>query len=291
MRISYHVAVIVLCAVLVPGLSADGHACTIWASAGESVEGGGVIVAKNRDNTSSLHTRLRLVFPAKGLRFLGILDIEANGYVTAAINEKGLVVVNASANSVPRSKRHVATEDVTERMLINFDSVDALLKEKDFFRKTHPAIYIVADAAKIMSVEVTPRGNVSIRVKSKGTLAFTNHYTGEDAVDANEHMSRESLLRLKRITALCGEGERPHTVDDFISMSRDENGGSAGAVMRKPRKESKIRTLATWIVRLEPGKGPQLYVHLLNPEDRPRTYRVDLDESFWNPRAGGAVQN
>lgn len=284
MRISCHVAGIAFFTVLVFGLSQAGCGCTIWASAGETVEGGGAIIAKNRDNTSSLHTRLRLVFPAKGLRFLGILDVEADGYVVAAINEKGLVVVNASANSVPRKKRHVATEDVTERILVTFDSVDALLKEKDLFRKTHPALYIVADAVKIMSVEVTPGGRVSVQVKEKGTLAFTNHYIGEDVVDANERMSRESLLRLSRINVLCGRGERSHTMDDFISMSRDDNGGSPGAVMRRPRKDSRIRTLATWIVRLEPGVSPQLYVHLLNAEDRPRTYTVKLDESFWNPR-------
>ena len=242
-------------------------------------------MGKNRDNVSSLHTRLGLVFPAKGYRFLAILDIEADGYVVAAVNEKGLVVVNASANSVQRSKRHVATEDVTQRILENFDSVDSLEKEKDLFRKTHPAIYIIADSARIMSVEVAPRGQVAITVKDNGTLAFTNHYTSESLADANEKISRESLMRLKRINQLIGGLNRAHTLDDFISMSRDRNSGEPGAVMRDPRKGSRIRTLATCIIRLEPGSAPTVYAEIFNEGKQPETFAVQLDQKFWNPVA------
>ena len=73
----------VFCALFLLSLTTYGAACTLWASAGDSVAGGGAIIAKNRDNVSSLHSRLGLVFPAKGFRFLGILDIEADGYVVA----------------------------------------------------------------------------------------------------------------------------------------------------------------------------------------------------------------
>lgn len=243
-------------------------------------------MGKNRDNRSSLHSRLGLVFPAKGYRFLGILDIEADGYVVAAVNEKGLVVVNASANSVQRSKRHVATEDVTQRILENFDSVDSLSKERDLFRKTHPAIYIIADSARIMSVEVAPRGNVAITVKDNGTLAFTNHYVSESLSDANEKISRESLSRLKRINQLLGGLPKAHTIDDFISLSRDRNGGAPGAVMRISRKGSSIRTLATWIIRLEPGSAPTLYAQVLNEGKKPETFAAQLDQKFWNPEKG-----
>ncbi len=278
------------CVMFVLAIAAHGAACTIWASAGDSVAGGGVIVAKNRDNTSSLHSRLGLVYPVKGFKFLGILDIEADGYVVAAVNEKGLVVVNASANSVQRSKRHVATEDVTQRILVGFDSVDSLSKETGFFRKTHPAIYIVADAVKIMSVEVAPRGHVAITIKDRGSLAFTNHYMSEDLADANEKISRESQLRLKRISQLLAGLNRACTLDDFLLMSGDRNSGGPGAVMRTPRKGSSIRTLATWIVRLEPGSAPVVYVQILNEGHKPETFTACLDQKFWNPAADSAVK-
>ena len=202
-----------------------------------------------------------------------------------AINEKGLVVINASANSVQRSKRHVATEDVTQRILEKFDSVDSLAKEKDLFRKTHPAIYIVADSARIMSVEVAPRGNVAITVKENGILAFTNHYTSQSLADANEKISRESLLRLKRINQLLGGLQRAYTLDDFISMSRDRNSGGPGAVMRNSQKGPGIRTLATWIIRLEPGSAPIVYAEIRNEGRQPETFAAQLDQKFWNPVA------
>ena len=266
-------------------MTAHGEACTLWASAGDAVAGGGVIIAKNRDNSSSLHSKLGLVLPEKGYRFLGILDTEANGYVVAAVNEKGLVVVNASANSVRRSKRHVATEDVTQRVLENYDSVDSLSKEKDLFRKTHPAIYLIADSSKIMSVEVAPGGNTAITVKDNGSVAFTNHYRAESLAHANERTSRESLMRLKRINQLIAELNRAHTLDDFISLSRDRNSGGPGAVMRDPRKGSVIRTLATFVIRLEPGSSPTVYTQIFNEGTTPETFAARLDERFWNPES------
>jgi hypothetical protein len=283
MRASRVCSGFIFCTLFLLSFITYGDACTIWASAGDIVAGRGVIVGKNRDNTSSLHTRLGLVFPAKGYRFLAILDIEADGYVVAAVNEKGLVVVNASANSVQRSKRHVATEDVTQRILESFDSVDSLEKEKGFFRKTHPAIYIIADAARIMSVEVAPRGQVAITVKDNGTLAFTNHYTSESLADANEKISRESLMRLKRINQLIGGLNRAQTLDDFISMSRDRNSGKSGPVMRDPRQGSRIRTLATFIIRLEPGSAPTVYTQIFNEGKQPETVAAKLDRTFWGP--------
>lgn len=282
MRASRVCTGLIFCALFILFVTAYGDACTIWASAGDSAAGRGVIIAKNRDNVSSLHTRLGLVFPAKGFRFLGILDIEADGYVVAAINEKGLVAVNASANSVQRSKRHVATEDITQRILENFDSVDSLLKEKDLFRKTHPALYIIADSTKVMSVEVAPRGHVAISVKDNGTLAFTNHYTSDSLADANEKISRESLLRLKRINQLLSGLNRGHTLDDFITMSRDRNSGGPGAVMRGSLKGSSIRTLATWIIRLEPGSAPEVYAEIFNEGKPHETFTAQLDQKFWD---------
>lgn len=258
------------------------EACTLWASTGNAVAGGGTIVAKNRDNITSLYTRLKAVFPEDGFRFFGILDIEADGYVTAGLNEKGVAVVNAAANSVSRGKRNVATEDVTERILIGYDSVDALFKERDIFKNTHPAIYIVADAAKIMSVEVAPGGRVSVSVTEEGTLALTNHFTDVSLADANEQISRLSLLRLEHIRRLMSEHDHPHCLSDFIAMSRDEDSGSDAAVMRRAREGSRIRTLATWIVRLEPDKAPEVYVGLFNPTEKEETRRIIVDNNFWN---------
>ena len=262
----------------------SARACTIWAATGEQVKDKGSIVAKNRDNLSSLYTALRFVSPEKGFSFFGIFDIEADGYVTAGINEKGLVVVNASANSVPRKKRHVATEDLTERILTSFDSVNAVLSVKEFFLNSHPAIYIIGDASKIASVEVAPGGKTSVAIKENGILAFTNHYTDTDLLGANERSSRSSFARLKRINYLIGRHTSPFTLDDFIAFSNDRNGGSEGALWTARTPTGKIRTLASWIVYLPANGFPELYVKLANPDEPENTQRITLDSAFWGTK-------
>ncbi|MBA4389799.1 MAG: hypothetical protein C0399_02545 [Syntrophus sp. (in: bacteria)] len=259
----------------------SAHACTIWAATGESVKEKGSIIAKNRDNLPHLYTILKAVFPEKGFGFFGIFDIEADGYVTAGINEKGLVVVNASANSVPAKKRHVATEDLTERLLTSFDSVKSLLAERDIFRKSHPAIYIIGDASSVASIEVAPGGKISVTTKEKGVLAFTNHYTDNKLFRANERLSSSSFMRLNRINQLMTEQATPFTLKDFIRFSNDTNGGAGGALWRVGALPGKIRTLASWIVSMPPKGPPELYVKLVNPDEPEIVHRLRLDSLFW----------
>ncbi len=269
--------------------SCPGHACTIWAATGASVKDEGSIIAKNRDNLPHLYTVLKAVFPAKGFGFFGIFDIEADGYVTAGINEKGLVVVNASANSVPAKKRHVATEDLTERLLTSFGSVKDLLAGKDLFRKSHPAIYIVGDALSIASIEVAPGGKISLTTKEKGVLAFTNHYTDSKLLRANERLSRSSFMRLNRINQLMAGKTSPFVLSDFIQFSNDRNGGSDGALWREGIFNGSIRTLAGWIVHVIPEGTQELYVKLVNPGEPEVISRLSLDNLFWEQQKGLAV--
>jgi hypothetical protein len=261
------------------------RACTIWAATGEQVKDRGSLIGKNRDNLSHLYTTMKTVFPEKGFPFCGLFDIEADGYVTAGINVQGLVVINSAANSVPRNKRLVATEDLTQRLLTSYGSVNAVLSEKDLFQKSHPAIYIIGDALKIASIEVAPGGKISVTVQEKGTLFFTNHYTSTDLAGANELSSASSFMRLKQVQHLMVRQTSPFTLDDFVTISNDRNGGSEGALWRTAGSSGMIRTLASWIVYIPPdGHPPALYVKLANPKEPERTYTVTLDSAYWKQK-------
>ena len=262
------------------------QACTIWAATGNQVKGKGSLIAKNRDNISRLYTALKIVVPEKGFSFYGLFDIEADGYVTAGINEQGFVVVNAAANSVPRNKRLVATEDLTQRLLTSFGSVDAVLFEKDLFQKSHPAIYIIGDTSKIASIEVAPGGKVSVNVREKGTLVFTNHYTNQELAEANEQSSVSSFMRLKRIQFLMARQTPSFTLDDFITFSNDRNGESEGALWRTAGAPDAIRTLASWIVYMPPEGTPVLYIKLSNPNEPEQIHTIVLDSAFWKQKNG-----
>jgi hypothetical protein len=229
---------------------------------------------------------MKTVSPQKGFSFFGLFDIEADGYVTAGINEQGLAVVNTAANSVPRIKRHVATEDLTQRLLISFGSVNAVLSEEDLFQKSHPAIYIIGDASKIASIEVAPGGKTSVTVLEKGALFFTNHYTNPELTGANELSSANSFMRLKKIQHLMAHETYRFTLDDFIAISNDRNGGSEGALWRTRGVPDTIRTLAGWIVYIPLDGPPALYVKLANPNEPERTHSFTLDSAFWKQSKG-----
>lgn len=265
------------------------YACTIWASTGEDVKGGGSLIAKNRDNLSHLYTILKAVSYGKNFSFYGLFDIEADGYVTAGVNEKGLVIVNASANSVPKIKRYTATEDLTQRLLISFDSVKSVLSEKDLFQKSHPAIYIIGDASGIASIEVAPGGRIAVSVKEKGTLAFTNHYTSSDLGGANEQLNTGSLKRLERVQYLLSHRQSPFAVDDFIAFSNDTNGSPEGALWRSSAGSNSIRTLASWIIHVPHNGPPALYVKLANSNETEKIISTVLDDTFWK-EIGGTVR-
>ncbi len=270
----------------VPFSSAVG--CTIWAATGDEVQGKGSLIGKNRDNLSHLRTIPKAVFPEKGFSFYALFDTEANGYVTAGINEKGLVVVNAAANSVPREQRFVANEDLTYRLLTSFDSTDSLILQKAVFGQSHPAIYIIADSSKIMSVEIAPGGKHSITVRENGTLVFTNHYTAPDLLCENRLASNGSMQRLRRIRALISHRAHPFHLHDFVFISNDKHGGAEASLWRAPSGSGSIRTLASWIVHVPPEGHPLLYVKIAN-ESEPEIIRtIKIDQSFWKQEKIGA---
>jgi hypothetical protein len=278
--IIWYIAFLAFSAVI-PGLA---EACTLWAATGPIVKDNGTLIAKNRDNMQNLVTELKFVTREKGFRFVGLFDIEADGYVVSGINEKGLSVINASAASVPDEKRNVAKEDLTERILTSFDSIDSLLKEEATFASSHPAFYIIADTYKMVLVEIAPDSKVSIKISQDGIFTHTNHYTDSKLLSANEDMTPNSRRRLDRIDYLMSISPLPLTLEQFINVSEDSGNNPGDSIMKVCGKSKKVCTLASWVVYV-PKKGfSNLYVRLMGPGQADKTYKFILDEQFWAER-------
>jgi len=259
-------------------------ACTVWGATGDKVNIKGTIIAKNRDNSPHLFSSQRLSFPINGFKFFGLFDIEADGFVIAGINEKNLAVLNASVTSVPKARREVAKEDVTERLLTTFDSVDAVLSRRDIFEKSHPAIYMIADATKISVIEVAPDGKISIKQTDNGILAFTNHYNSSELGYANENISSNSIARLKRINHFLESSEKAFTIEQFISISEDKAGTSNNSIWRIGDGNSKVRTLASFVVSIPRTGLPEIYIKISNPGEKESIIRDKLDFSNWSKK-------
>jgi isopenicillin-N N-acyltransferase like protein len=255
--------------------------CTLWAATGVNVSGNGTLVGKNRDNSKELTTVLKVVSREGGFPFIGLFDPEALGYVIAGINEKGLTVVNASAGSLPDEKRNVAKEDLTDRLLTFFSGVDGVVREEAMFAGSHPAFYMIADTEKVALIEVAPGGKTSIKVIRNGILTHTNHYTDDALLASNERPAANSRKRLKRINRLLAGSPPPLSLERFISLSEDRSDSRNDSIFRACSPETKVCTLATWVVSLPKGGFPELYLKIVKSDYTEEVKRLKLDDGFW----------
>ena len=270
----------------------EAFACTLWGAAGEKVEGGGTLVAKNRDWTPTQFQDIRRVVPKEGFRYLGLFATDEEGTgLKAGINEKGLVVVTATASVIPGEKRRTSPPNgiSTAEILKTCSTVDEVTAQLDRF--THIAYYLVADKAKVAVIEVAPGGKVSVRVTENGTLAHTNHYIDEQLRILNKKVSKSSQERYQRIRELLSSDPDGYSLDDFVAFSEDRHAGPDDSIYRTGGSLTRSRTLATWIVENPANGAPILYLKVANPDEPQKTLRLSLDESFWKgaPRSDKAA--
>ena len=92
------------------------QACTLFAAVGRSVQGGGVLIAKNRDR-SPLVNGLKVFVPQAGYRHLGLVtQAFPTAPAVAGINEKGLVVVDTSPSSLPLTEEEHSAVPLTQAL-------------------------------------------------------------------------------------------------------------------------------------------------------------------------------
>lgn len=138
---------------LVPALAAGlfvgrpSQACTLWGAAGERVAGGGTLVAKNRDWTPDHRQELSIVRPKEGYASVVLTAIGgAEPGTKAGVNEKGLVIVAATASQVPAADRRRAEQKKSRitHLLARCASVEEVLRQIDVLDR--PVFYLLGDA-------------------------------------------------------------------------------------------------------------------------------------------------
>ena len=266
-------------------LSSPIYACTLWGVAGNTSLDG-TLIAKNRDWTPNHQQSLRLQTPRTGYRYLGLFadDGHFKG-LKAGVNTQGLVVLSASASSLPRSIREADRErhGVMAQILQNSASLDDVTAHADdLFSKAKPVFLLLADRYGLMQVEVGQHGKYRLQRIDQGTVAHTNHYLDESVLDQPQHVGMSSAIRLARINALLAEHDTPWQRDDFTLISRDKNAGPDNSLWRL----GKAHTLASWQMAL-PLQGPaRLHLILANPNQPEQLVDLTLDSKFWRQMDG-----
>jgi Predicted choloylglycine hydrolase len=225
---------------------------------------------------------IKRVVPRDGFRYLGLYasDEEGTG-LKAGINEKGLVVVTATASVVPDERRSNPQKKTisSAEILKTCTTVEEVTGQLDRF--THAAFYLVADKNKVAVIEVGPGGKATARITENGTIAQTNHYLNEQLRILNKKVSKSSRERYARIRELLSKDPDGLTLDDFVTFSEDKNAGPDNSICRTGGSPTRSRTLATWIIE-NPAEGtPRLYLKIADPDKPQKTMRISLDEKFW----------
>ncbi|HPZ06873.1 MAG TPA: carcinine hydrolase/isopenicillin-N N-acyltransferase family protein, partial [Candidatus Eremiobacteraeota bacterium] len=154
-------------------------ACTLWAATGKCTENNTTLIVKNRDWKPDNHNELMLIIPEKGYSFLALYSA-GGGYegVKGGINEKGLVIVTATASTIPSEER-VEGKGFLIELLRNYESVKAVLENREIFSSGKPGFYMIGDREHIAVIEIGMNGEFAVKEIEDGILYHTNHYTDE----------------------------------------------------------------------------------------------------------------
>ncbi|KYZ75103.1 hypothetical protein AXX12_13060 [Anaerosporomusa subterranea] len=260
-------------------LPVNVQACTLWAAAGDAVEGGGTLLVKNRDWPPNHQQQLRLVNPSKGYRYFGLFATGAEPGLKAGINEQGLTVVSATASSIPwvERKQMMKGKAALPELLKSCATVDEALLRTDLFVNAH--FLMLADKKQVAYVEIGPEGKYATRTETRGRLAHTNHYVESDMLWANRKVGSSSQTRYDRISSLLDE-VKAFSLADFISFSQDQVAGPDNSIWRTGGNPKAARTLATWIVYLPVEGDALVYVRLANPDATESVNQYRLTDIF-----------
>jgi hypothetical protein len=245
------------------------------------VEGGGTLIAKNRDWAPDHRQELIVLRPTAGYRALALRATEgADPGIKAGVNEEGLVIVSATAGQVPAAERKKLRQRKAwmAHFLTTCASVEEVLKQAGRLRR--PVFYLVGDRRELALIEVAPDGRRSINRQTSGTLHHTNHYCFIDSPEVTRHPRASSTQRYARMGELLQNPDRPFVLEDFIRFSEDQTAGADNSIWRTGSGPARKRTLATWIVSVPAAGSPRLYLKTADPGEPERVCRLSVEEAL-----------
>lgn len=269
-------------AIILLSFQKPGHACTLWAAAGNSVVKGGTLIAKNRDWEPNHSQELKVVRFKNRFRFIGLYDQNSeDDDLKAGVNEYGLVIINAIALDIPL-RHHSHTNDLMERILSHCKNIPDVLHHRNWFRGAR--FLLLADRKSIMTVEIGPNGMPIVKTTDSATFCHTNHYIEPGFKIFNSKLINESSLDRYNFIREYLQSKKIFSLKDFVRISRSKTNGPDNSLWRIGKNPGSTRTMASWIVWQPVSGRPVLFVRLANPHERVQEYFFDLNQLFWDNR-------
>ena len=261
-------------------LTAPVEACTLFAANGSVVDDGGTLIVKNRDWEPNQHQVIKFVPAKDGYSYFGLYAEGTPAGMKAGINEKGLVVLSATAGSIPYKERKNMPDKPGSmtKLLKECASVEEALTRTDLF--LGPKILMLADKKSVATIEIGPEGKFSIDQKENDYICHANHYVAEDMLNFNKKIGQSSQKRYERICQLLDDASSPFSLDVFLNFSNDRNDGPDNSIFRLGSNPATTRTMAVWAVKIPLDSSPEVYVRILNPNEDEKIIKIVAGDFF-----------
>lgn len=248
------------------------QACTLFSASGGRTVDGGTLIAKVRDWSPTPQYWYR-IDPTTGYSYYGLF-IRSNGSgLRAGINEQGLVVVTATAGTIPKKDRLAIAGmpgGMLKYLLTQYASV-AEIVNANIENWGSPQFIMIADKAETAYIEIAPDGQCSITREPDGVLYHTNHFINDELLWANyKGPGESSAARFARIKELMQQKQR-FSIDDFIVITNDQHDGDNNSIWRVGNEDNpkSTQSMAAFIVHFtSEGDGEVYLKYRQNIEDK-----------------------
>ncbi len=259
--------------------SISSFACTLWGFAGSSVKDGGLLIAKNRDRDENSVSKLKMITPKTGHKYLAMYAVGKYDGVKGGVNEKGLVVFSASVGSVREENRLTGVGKVG-KILRECATVEEIMNNPAIYLLGQFQFLLIGDKTEIIYVEISPDNSLHVERRTNGALYHTNHYLYKDFLSFNETFSTSSHKRAERVDYLTTVSS-PMTLSDMITISNDKNDGWNNSIWRVGSKKSSVRTTMNMSVYVPSVGYPVVYVKTANILEEETSKQFILNAEFW----------
>lgn len=264
-------------------------ACTLWSLSGERVQGGGTLIAKNRDFTTDMPNHFEVISPENGYRAFAMVatGVEGKRNMVGGVNEHGLAVVTATVGTIPKDERISRSragklQNPTRTILTRFRSLRELLDSPETLRMLYPVFALVADSTGVVMIEASGGDYRILPVPPKEPGVHTNHPLSRDFPEIWEtKAAKGSQVRLERMRGLLDQSPGRLGLAAFTALSLDRDGGSDQSIFRTGSAPGKPRTLGTLTAWLPPAGAPVVFARLTNDGQDMEEKTFTLDAAFW----------
>ena len=263
-------------------------ACTSVGFAGDSVLGGGTILAKNRDASFMGYERLEVFHPKGGYRYIALVygkDGKTYPYVAAGTNEAGLTVMNNDASSqLPPNENNIETQ-TTKYILTHYSTVAQVKKNaKTLFGKNKPALYLMSDATTVANFQAGYGHKYGEQVTTNGTVWDTNFFYLRAVAKDNVSIPHSTKMRTSVLKAWLKTKPEKIQLGDITRLFASHYHGPFNSIDRE-------FSVAQFFVRREKGQRPYLYVKETIPTQKYNVYHINLTSAFFKKTPVGPLND